>query len=332
MTKPKLLLADDSVTIRKVVEMSFVDVGVEVFSADSGETAMQRFIEVQPDIVLVDVEMPGPNGYQICEMIKQDEATRHIPVLLLVGSFEPFDQTEAERVEADGFLTKPFQSIHDLVARVNDLLGLNSSSSAPTPETADIEELYQNSFAETVPIQDYDTEEDPFNGTYPVEEGEPAIETEFDDASFDDEMIEALRPHSNGDVEPLHLAETIQATVKDFEWMPAEEPPVAEVSEPFERVVDEEIAPVAPVASGFEPRFALVETEPVDEAPQEHFEQPFAAPAEPTEEPSEELIALIAQRVIEKLSDRVIREIAQDAVPRIAEKLIREALEEDKQQ
>lgn len=325
MTKPKLLLADDSVTIRKVVEMSFVDAGVEVFSTGDGEAAMQKFIEVQPDIVLVDVEMPGPNGYQICEMIKQDAATRHIPVLLLVGSFEPFDQTEAERVEADGFLTKPFQSIHDLVARVNDLLGLNSSSPAPTPETADIEELYQNSFAETLPIQDYDTEEDPFNGTYPTEEREPSIETVFDDASLDDEMIEALRPHANGDAEPIHSAETIQTTVKDFDWTPVAETSFAEVIETPERVVDEEIAPVA---SGFEPRFAFAETEPVESESTEPVEQPVAAPVDAVMEHSEEMIALITQRVVEKLSDRVVREIAQDAVPRIAEKLIREALEE----
>ena len=317
MTNPKLLLADDSVTIRKVVEMSFVDAGVEVFSTAGGEAAMLKFIEVQPDIVLVDVEMPGPNGYQICEMIKQDPATRHIPVLLLVGSFEPFDQTEAERVEADGFLTKPFQSIHDLVARVNDLLGLNLSSPAPTPETADIEELYQNSFAETVPIQDYDTEEDPFNGTYPIEEIEPTAETAFDDAALDDEMIEALRPHANGDAEP------IQTTVKDFDWTP-----VAELEESPEPVVEQE---VAPVVSGFEPRFAFAETEEVDAISTEHIEsQP--APVDAGQEPSEDLIALIAQRVVEKLSDRVVREIAQDAVPRIAEKLIREALEQDKQQ
>ncbi len=325
MTKPKLLLADDSVTIRKVVEMSFVDAGVDVFSTGDGEAAMQKFIEVQPDIVLVDVEMPGPNGYQICEMIKQDAATRHIPVLLLVGSFEPFDQTEAERVEADGFLTKPFQSIHDLVARVNDLLGLISSSPAPTPETADIEELYQNSFAETMPIQDYDTEEDPFNGTYPSEEIEPSIETAYDDAALDDEMIEALRPHANGDAEPIHTAETIQTTVKDFDWTPVAETSIAEVTETPERVVDEEIAPVA---SGFEPRFAFAETEPVESESTEPVEQPVAAPVDAVMEPSEEMIALITQRVVEKLSDRVVREIAQEAVPRIAEKLIREALEE----
>src|SRR5687767_128008 len=104
---PKLLLADDSVTIRKVVELTFADEGIEVIAAADGDMAMQRFVESRPDIVLVDVEMPGQNGYKICELIKQDEETRHIPVLLLVGSFEPFDQTEAERVEADGFLTKP---------------------------------------------------------------------------------------------------------------------------------------------------------------------------------------------------------------------------------
>ncbi len=327
MTKPKLLLADDSVTIRKVVEMSFVDAGVDVFSTGSGEEAMQKFIEVQPDIVLVDVEMPVPNGYQICEMIKQDAATRHIPVLLLVGSFEPFDQTEAERVEADGFLTKPFQSIHDLVARVNDLLGLNPSSPTPTPETEDIEELYQNSFAETAPIEDYDTEEDPFNGTYPTEETEPTAETAFDDSSFDDEMIEALRPHANGDADPIYTTEPIQTTVKDFDWTPVAEESFAEVIEAEEPVVEQEIATVE---SGFEPRFAFADTETVDASWTEDVEPPSAARVDPAQEPSEELIALIAQRVVEKLTDRVVREIAQDTVPRIAEKLIREALEEDK--
>lgn len=328
MTKPKLLLADDSVTIRKVVEMAFVDAGIEVFSAVDGETAMQRFIETQPDIVLVDVEMPVPNGYQICEMIKQDEATRHIPVLLLVGSFEPFDQTEAERVEADGFLTKPFQSIHDLVARVNDLLAMNSSSPDSTPETADIEELYQNSFAETVPIEDYDTEEDLFeNVNFPGEENEQTVETVFDDAALDDEMIEALRPNDNGDAEPIDAAETVHETVKDFDWTPVEEISFADAIETPERVVDEEIAPVT---TGFEPRFAFAETEGVNSDVMEHVEPPVEVPVDAAQEPTEELIALIAQRVVEKLSDRVVREIAQDAVPRIAEKLIREALEEDK--
>src|SRR5688500_609747 len=116
VTAPKLLLADDSITIRKVVELTFADEGIEVTTVGDSAAVMEKFVEIQPDVVLVDVGLEGTNGYQICEMIKQDEATKHIPVLLLVGSFEPFDQDEAERVGADGFLTKPFQSIRDLVA------------------------------------------------------------------------------------------------------------------------------------------------------------------------------------------------------------------------
>jgi len=77
---------------------------------------MQKFVEIQPDIVLVDVRIQDTSGYRICEMIKQDEGQKHIPVLLLVGSFEPFDHDEAEPgLGADGFLTKPFHSIRDLV-------------------------------------------------------------------------------------------------------------------------------------------------------------------------------------------------------------------------
>jgi len=132
--KPKLLLADDSITIRKVVELTFAEEGIEVTAVGSGEEAMQKFIEAQPDIVLVDVNMPDPTGYHICEMIKQDDATRHIPVLLLVGSFEPFDQDEAERAGADGFMTKPFHSIRDLVGRVSELLGLQSEEETETPD------------------------------------------------------------------------------------------------------------------------------------------------------------------------------------------------------
>jgi hypothetical protein len=71
---------------------------------------------------MVDVNMPGFDGYKICEMIKQDDETKQIPVILLVGSFEPFDEAEARRVGADDYLTKPFQSIRQLVSRVSDLL------------------------------------------------------------------------------------------------------------------------------------------------------------------------------------------------------------------
>lgn len=124
----KLLLADDSITIQKVVDLTFADEGMQVTTVSSGVRAIEKLEEVSPDIVLVDIFMPGEmNGYQVCEHIKRDERFRHIPVMLLVGSFEPFDEAEARRVGADDHLTKPFQSIRQLVSKVGALLGRDSA-------------------------------------------------------------------------------------------------------------------------------------------------------------------------------------------------------------
>src|SRR6266571_6376345 len=118
----KLLLADDSVTIQKVVDLTFADEGVQVVAVNNGAEAIERLEEISPDIVLADVFMPGMTGYQVCEFIKQNERLKHIPVMLLVGSFEPFDEAEARRVGADDILTKPFQSIRNLLDKVGGLL------------------------------------------------------------------------------------------------------------------------------------------------------------------------------------------------------------------
>jgi CheY-like chemotaxis protein len=123
LTGRKLLLADDSLTIQKVVSLTFGDEGMEVTTVGSGAAALEQLGRNPPDIVLADVFMPGPDGYQVCAHVKQDERLRHIPVVLLVGTFEPFKEAEARRVGADDVLTKPFQSIRDLVSKVGNLLG-----------------------------------------------------------------------------------------------------------------------------------------------------------------------------------------------------------------
>ena len=129
VSKRKLLLADDSITIQKVVNLTFADEGIEVITAGDGDAAMQKFVESRPDLVMVDVNMPGMDGYRICELIKQDKETKQIPVILLVGSFEPFNEEEARRVGADDYLTKPFQSIRQLVNKVSGLLGSDKEES-----------------------------------------------------------------------------------------------------------------------------------------------------------------------------------------------------------
>jgi CheY-like chemotaxis protein len=127
-----LLLADDSPTVRKVVSLTFDDEGFDVIAVGGGAQALEQLGRSVPDVVLADVHMPAPGGYELCARIKRDERTRHVPVMLLVGAFEPFDEAEARRVGADEVLTKPFQSIRDLVNKVGGMLG-----GQPDPAKAD---------------------------------------------------------------------------------------------------------------------------------------------------------------------------------------------------
>ena len=112
-----LLLADDSVTIQKVVGISFASEDIRLVTVDNGTAAVAKAKEVKPDIVLADVVMPGLSGYEVCRQIKADPNLRHVPVLLLTGTFEAFDEAKAREVGSDGHITKPFeaQALVDLV-------------------------------------------------------------------------------------------------------------------------------------------------------------------------------------------------------------------------
>ena len=165
----KLLLADNSLTIQKVVELTFADEGVEVVSVSDGQVAIQRIEEVRPDIVLANVFMPGRSGYEICEYIKQNAKLKHIPVMLLVGSFEPFDEAEARRVGADDILTKPFQSIRRLMEKVGLLVsskpalaeGKSTKADERIAELPKVEERTAEFLQEEVPTAELPKAEEP---------------------------------------------------------------------------------------------------------------------------------------------------------------------------
>ena len=117
-----MLLADDSAAVQKVIELTFADEGIEVISVGDGQTALEKLEYFAPDVVLADAFMPGLNGYELCRSMKGDHRFAQIPVMLLVSSFAPFDEVEAQRAGADDIMTKPFQSIRQLVSRVDSLL------------------------------------------------------------------------------------------------------------------------------------------------------------------------------------------------------------------
>jgi CheY-like chemotaxis protein len=125
-----LLLADDSVTIQRVIELTFADEAINVVAVGDGDQAIERIDANPPDIVLVDVGMPGRNGYEVAQHIKQSPRLKHIPVLLLTGAFEPVDQAKATAAGCDGVLQKPFEP-QLVIARVKELLGRGGESSAP---------------------------------------------------------------------------------------------------------------------------------------------------------------------------------------------------------
>jgi DNA-binding response OmpR family regulator len=227
----KLLLADDSITIQKVVNLTFADEGIEVFTFGDGDAAYENLSAVNPDIVLADVNMPGMNGYQICQSVRANEAMKDIPVVLLVGSFEPFDLNEADRVGANRYMTKPFSSIAELVATVKELLQKTTPANQevsepvlqqePQPETSkepesvpapgrsasddDIDSLYRQSFADTVEL--------------PRDE-EPVIE--FSDDDIDDEMIQTSYADPDADtVSGASFDEAEETDDQNVEQLPA---------------------------------------------------------------------------------------------------------------
>ena len=127
----KILLADDSITIQKVVELTFSDGDYEVIAVNNGAKAIAKLGEVRPDIILSDIIMPEKNGYEVCEFVKSHPEYRGIPVILLTGTFEPFDPDRADKAGCDAVVTKPFES-QSLIHKVEELIEQSRSSSAPT--------------------------------------------------------------------------------------------------------------------------------------------------------------------------------------------------------
>ncbi|HTG80543.1 MAG TPA: response regulator [Geobacteraceae bacterium] len=131
----KLLLADDSITIQKVVGIIFAGEDYELVIVDNGDAALAKARDSKPDVLLVDAVMPGKTGYEVCEEVRRDPALQGVPILLLTGAFEPFDEEKVRQSGADDFISKPFES-QNLIDKVTTLADLGTRRKIISPEAA----------------------------------------------------------------------------------------------------------------------------------------------------------------------------------------------------
>ncbi len=200
-----LLLADDSVTIQKVVGLSFANEEIELVTVDNGDDAVARANEIRPDIILADVVMPGLDGYEVCEAINSNEELKHIPVLLLSGTFEPFDEAHANSAGAAGHITKPFEA-QSLVDRVNSIL-----ANPPAPVA---EEPAAFAVPEEAPAQPARVDPGELTGAFDAAmiSDDPLASP---DLSFDDEIAPAAPVEAAEPVAPAALAEAPAALAEE---------------------------------------------------------------------------------------------------------------------
>jgi CheY-like chemotaxis protein len=312
----KILLADDSLTIQKVVELTLSGTDYELTCVSNGRKAIDSLRASRPDLILADVVMPEKNGYEVCEEVKGDPATARIPVVLLSGTFEPFDRERADRVGSDLIVSKPFDA-HQLLERIDALLARSPAAPAafsPEEESAPFEAV---SFDDTLPAGGHAaaaTEVNPFGPDHDFSFSEPSESR--------DRGSVGEPPWPGPESEPLR-----EAAPASSEKAPSEEPA------PERSPAGVSPAPPPPPAV---PRHAEV---PIEEISAEEAEVLFDVPCKPEPlspgaaapagpELTEAQIEAIAARVVEKLSDRVVREIAWDVVPDLAERAVKRRIEE----
>lgn len=183
----KILLADDSITIHKVISITFADEDFDLKIVSDGDSAVAEAREFVPDLVMADVSMPGKSGYEVCESIKRDPRLSHTPVLILAGTFEPIDTEELQRVGADDCIVKPFES-QELIEKVHNLLEKNtaphSAVDGEVEETGlDLGEIEMPVVEDLVPESPEAWDERDFIIAETVEEKSQPLELSADDAT-----------------------------------------------------------------------------------------------------------------------------------------------------
>lgn len=118
----KILLVDDEPDILNMVSLRLKANGYEVITGSSGQDALDLTKEHMPDLLIVDVNMPPPNGFQVCRTLKDDDAYKHIPIIFLTAKVSESDKFWGSESGADDYVTKPYNP-QDLMEKIKNLIG-----------------------------------------------------------------------------------------------------------------------------------------------------------------------------------------------------------------
>jgi CheY-like chemotaxis protein len=267
---PKLLLADDSVTIQRVIALTFAEEDVEVVTVSDGQQAIDRIDVDPPDIVLADIDMPKRDGYEVAAYIKSRPQLAHIPVVLLTGAFEPVDQARAAASGSSDVFTKPFEP-QMVINRVKELLGRKRSE---TPDASQTPPTFPVQPARSGPARPPQVPAGESSGDAKDAGGSVSLDDYFDqlDAAFANmhgDRPAAQAPAAPAATPPIRDTSKNDASANDeFDWMT--QPPAAKASAPPQPAVQQPARPAPPAP-----------------APPPQAVAPPPAPARPTPAPSQ---------------------------------------------
>ncbi|MBW2040099.1 MAG: response regulator [Deltaproteobacteria bacterium] len=155
----RVLIADDSIIIQKVFERTFPPEFAFTF-ANNGEETLDKARKDKLDLIIADINMPLKNGFEVCEEVKKDPLLKNIPVLLLIGILDDFDEDESRRVGADGFIVKPFETnaavskVREVLAKGEGALPLEEAMEEKEEEVLELEDVVEEHVAAVSPPQE----------------------------------------------------------------------------------------------------------------------------------------------------------------------------------
>jgi two-component system phosphate regulon response regulator PhoB len=141
MAKEKILVIEDEDDIQELVRYNLVKEGYHVVGASTGEDGLRMAKTGQPDLILLDIMLPGKDGLEICRLLAADPLTQHVPVVMMTARGEESDVVTGLRMGADDYITKPF-SPKILAARVKTVLRRKKREVTPEDNPLKIGDLY----------------------------------------------------------------------------------------------------------------------------------------------------------------------------------------------